>query len=229
MVRVLTHILIPEPPVTGRNGAIRNRDQPPTMGLDVAEELHRRFGYAVGLQVGPMTYPDRRIVSLLGLLPSSLIKAEEIMTRLEGPHEVSSGRTVDTDLRLQSSTAVDIAIYTQGEWTDTRLVNPATGEVVGGDRGFDEGSGSQPGTWDRRMTVRAVNLDAHHGDSRVSTMVWRNSLDVMTTGRTEIGEVKIVEVEEDAPASGGTGPRGNRCRLSLRGFRRDLVATGGAL
>jgi hypothetical protein len=109
-----------------------------TWGVDFAEELHRRFGDAVQLQVGAMTFPDRSIVvpRSVEFQPSILIEPDDITVNLEGPHEVPSGRTVDTGLRLHNHTDAEIDIHTQEEWTETRLVDLRTGDVVGGYRGY---------------------------------------------------------------------------------------------
>lgn len=105
--------------------------------LDVAEELHRRFGDAVNLQVGAMTFPNGRIVSQSVEPQSSiLIEPDDITANLEGPNEVRSGMTLNTDMRLHNHTDALVAIQTQGDWTDTRLVDLETGEIVGGYRGY---------------------------------------------------------------------------------------------
>lgn len=106
--------------------------------VDVAEEIHWRFGDAVELQVGAMTYPERHIVSprTIDLQPSILIEPDDITANLEGSHEIPSGRTLATGLRLHNHTDADIEIRTYGEWTDTRLVDPGSGDIVGGYRGY---------------------------------------------------------------------------------------------
>jgi hypothetical protein len=109
--------------------------------LDVAQELHSRFGDAVDLTVGAMTFPDRRIVPRsTEPEPSILLEPDDITANLDGPHEVSSGRTLVTDLRLHNHTDADIEIHTQGEYTDTRLVDPESGDIVGGYRGYKPSS-----------------------------------------------------------------------------------------
>jgi hypothetical protein len=106
--------------------------------VDAAEELHTRFGDAVDLQVGAMTFPDRRIVFRQSLEPqaSTLIEPDDITANIEGPNEVPSGRTLNTAVRLHNHTDAEITIRTQGEWTDTRLVDLDTGDIVGGYRGY---------------------------------------------------------------------------------------------
>jgi hypothetical protein len=105
--------------------------------LDVATELHRRFGDAVELHVGAMTFPGRRIVpSSVEPRPSILIEPDDITVNLEGPNEVRSGMTLNTDMRLHNHTDAGVDIHSQGEWTDTRLVDLDTGDIVGGYKGY---------------------------------------------------------------------------------------------
>lgn len=105
--------------------------------VDVAEELHKRFGDAVKLHVGAMTYPDRNVVPSSVAPPLSTLLNPKMMTAaLEGPREVATGRTLVTALRIHNHTDTEVAIRTQGEWTDTHLVDPDTGDIVGGYRGY---------------------------------------------------------------------------------------------
>ena len=84
-----------------------------------------------------MTFPGRRMVpTSVEPQASILIEPDDITVKLEGPHEVLSGRTLATDLRLHNHTDADIEIHTQGEWTDTRLIDLHTGDIVGGYKGY---------------------------------------------------------------------------------------------
>lgn len=105
--------------------------------VDVAEELHARFGDAVQLRVGAMTFPGcLNVPRSVEPQPSILIEPDDITVNLEGPSEVQSGRSLNTDLRFHNHTDASVEIHTLGEWTDTRLVDLDTGDIVGGDRGY---------------------------------------------------------------------------------------------
>ena len=105
--------------------------------VDVAEGLHTLLGDAVNLRVGVMTYPDRHIVPSSVAPPLSTLLDPTMMTAaLEGPSEVATGRTLVTALRFHNHTDEEVAIHTQEEWTDTRLVDPDTGDIVGGYTGY---------------------------------------------------------------------------------------------
>jgi hypothetical protein len=108
-------------------------------GTGIAEELHRKLGNAVELQVGAMTYPDRHFLPSPEIVlpwPSTVLDPEQLTDQIEGPREVQSGRDLDTGLNLHNLTDIEVTIHTQGEWTDTRLVDLATGDIVGGYRGY---------------------------------------------------------------------------------------------
>jgi hypothetical protein len=85
-----------------------------------------------------MTFPDRQIVfpRSVELQASILIEPDDITANLEGRHEVASGRTLATGLRLHNHTDADIEIRNGGDSTECRLVDPQTGDIVGGYRGY---------------------------------------------------------------------------------------------
>jgi hypothetical protein len=106
--------------------------------LDLAADLHRRFGDAVELLVGMFPFPpatgtdhheeDSPLVARpqLPLLPS-----EEFDVDLEHEIEVTSGGTTSGALLIHNRGHSDVVIETNGGVT-ARVVDPRTGVVVGG-------------------------------------------------------------------------------------------------
>ena len=117
--------------------------QPPFMiGLvpwaaATAEELHQQFGDDIELTVGALPYPPGRQPSRPPAAdpPADLLDPHEIVAELAGPAVVSSGHTLQHGLLLRNLTGRDLQIAANGQVTAV-VVDPGTGEVVGGFAGF---------------------------------------------------------------------------------------------
>jgi hypothetical protein len=101
---------------------------------DAAGELWRRFGDQVDLRVGVLPYPlgSRPASDVAGPAerPAPLDPAEA-EAELDGPAVVRSGHTLDHMLLLRDRSGAGLAIATNGRITAS-VVDPATGDVVGG-------------------------------------------------------------------------------------------------
>jgi hypothetical protein len=106
--------------------------------LDVAERLHRQFGDQVDLTVGALGYPPGRPSRWPPGLPgdpAQLLAPDEAEAELDGPAVVRSGHTLDHGLLIRDRSGAGLAVATNGRVTAV-VVDPATGEVVGGFAGF---------------------------------------------------------------------------------------------
>jgi hypothetical protein len=102
-----------------------------------AQDLHRQFGDDVELTVGALPYPPGRPPPrppAAGPAPG-LLDPDEIAAELDGAAVVSSGHTLRHGLLLRNRTGRDLQIATNGQVTAI-VVDPSTGEVVGGYAGF---------------------------------------------------------------------------------------------
>jgi len=103
-----------------------------------AEDLHRRFGDQLELTVGALGYPPGRSPRW-SLGPSAesapLLAPDEAEAELDGPAVVRSGHTLNHGLLVRDRSGAGLAIATNGRVTAV-VVDPATGEVVGGFAGF---------------------------------------------------------------------------------------------
>lgn len=104
-----------------------------------AEELHRQFGDGVELTVGALPYPPgqqpprRRDPGP----PADLLDSHEIVAELDGAAVVGSGHTLRHGLLLRNRTGNELQLATNGQVTAV-VVDPDTGEVVGGFSGFQQ-------------------------------------------------------------------------------------------
>jgi hypothetical protein len=103
---------------------------------DAAGELWRRFGDQVDLRVGVLPYPPGRRSdrdappSGAPERPAALDPAQA-EAELDGPAVVRSGQTLHHGLLVRDRAGAGLAIATNGSITAS-VVDPATGEVVGG-------------------------------------------------------------------------------------------------
>jgi hypothetical protein len=102
-----------------------------------AEELHQQFGDDIELTVGALPYPPGRQPPRPAPAnpPPDLLDPDEIAAELDGPAVVSSGHTLRHGLLLRNLTGREFQIATNGQVT-AAVVDPHTGEVVGGFAGF---------------------------------------------------------------------------------------------
>ena len=103
----------------------------------VAAELHGRFGDQVDLTVGALPYPPGgapRRPRTSGE-PTALLDPAEAGAELDGPAVVRSGHTLRHGLLISNRTGAELAIATNGQ-VAALVVDPGTGEVVGGYSGF---------------------------------------------------------------------------------------------
>jgi hypothetical protein len=107
--------------------------------LDVAEELHRRYGDAVELQVGYLAYPDH-LTSGSGR-PASASEPAELPLLPDGvqlsfPEDftVRSGGKGHTILTVRNNTGEEVRAMTNGGIQAT-VVDPVAGHAVGGYEG----------------------------------------------------------------------------------------------
>jgi hypothetical protein len=104
---------------------------------DAAGELWRRFGDQVDLRVGVLPYPPGRRPDGDAPPPSgpperpALLDSAQAEAELDGPAVVRSGHTLDHGLLVRDRSGAGLAIATNGSITAS-VVDPATGEVVGG-------------------------------------------------------------------------------------------------
>jgi hypothetical protein len=103
----------------------------------VARELHERFGEQVDLTVGVLPYPPGRAPRRPRPSgePAAPLDPAEAEAGLDGPAVVRSGHTLRHRLLLGNRAGTELAIATNGQVTAV-VVDPATGEVVGGYAGF---------------------------------------------------------------------------------------------
>jgi hypothetical protein len=102
-----------------------------------AAELHEQFGDDVDLTVGALPYPPARAPRRPRAAgpPADPLDPAEVTAELDGPAVVRSGRTLHHGLLLRNLTAGELQIATNGQVT-AAVVDPQTGEVVGGFAGF---------------------------------------------------------------------------------------------
>jgi hypothetical protein len=102
-----------------------------------AEELHRQFGDDVELTVGALPYPpDRQPRPQPATVPPpDLLDPQEITAELDGPAVVRSGHTLRHGLLVGNLTRQELTIATNGQVTAV-VVDPQTGQTVGGFAGF---------------------------------------------------------------------------------------------
>jgi hypothetical protein len=103
----------------------------------VARELHGRFGDQVDLTVGALPYPPGRAPRRPrpSAEPAAPLDPAEAEAELDGPAVVRSGHTLRHRLLLRNRAGTELTIATNGQVTAV-VVDPATGEVVGGYAGF---------------------------------------------------------------------------------------------
>jgi hypothetical protein len=108
---------------------------------DAAGELWRRFSDQVDLRVGALPYPPGRRPAGDAPPPSgppehpAPLDPAQAEAELDGPAVVRSGHTVDHTLLVRDRSGAGLAIATNGRITAS-VVDPATGEVVGGFAGW---------------------------------------------------------------------------------------------
>lgn len=103
----------------------------------IAEDLHRRFGDDVRVIVGALAYPldSRPRRRPLAAGPAAELLDPQVEAELGGPATVRSGQTLHHGLLITNHTSQQLQIATNGMVT-AAVVDPATGEVVGGYAGF---------------------------------------------------------------------------------------------
>jgi hypothetical protein len=102
--------------------------------VTTAEELHRQFGDDVKLRVGALPYPpdpEPRPRPVTAPSPD-LLDSREITVELDGPAVVRSGHTLRHSLLLHNLSGRELQIGPVG----AAVVDPQTGEVVGGFAGW---------------------------------------------------------------------------------------------
>jgi hypothetical protein len=108
---------------------------------DAAGELWRRFGDQVELRVGALPYPPGRRPDGDAPPPSgapgrpALLDPAQAEAELDGPAVVRSGHTLHHGLLVRDRSGAGLAIATNGSITAS-VVDPASGEVVGGFAGW---------------------------------------------------------------------------------------------
>jgi hypothetical protein len=128
----------------GHPGLDQDEAEPPYLiqlqpwAVAAAAELHQRFGDQVELTVGALPYPPGRAPRWPRgprAEPAPLLDPDEAETELDGPAVVRSGHTLNHGLLVRDRSGAGLAIATNGQVTAS-VVDPATGEVVGGFAGF---------------------------------------------------------------------------------------------
>jgi hypothetical protein len=115
----------------GRNPPFRIRLSP--WSVNVATELHERFGDDVILEVGFLHFPERTLVypDLVGRQAPPLVLADEVEPSLVDSLVVSSGHTASAQLTLGNHGNEEISVITTGQLF-ALVVDPDTTQVVGG-------------------------------------------------------------------------------------------------
>ncbi len=98
--------------------------------VEVAQDLHDRFGEGVALQVGVLTYPGRAPV--MARLPDlgPALDPNELAVELPSPLEVRSGHDLRSALRVRNRADEDLEVRTNGGVTGY-IVDPG-GAPLGG-------------------------------------------------------------------------------------------------
>jgi hypothetical protein len=111
--------------------------------VDVAEQLHRRYGADVELRLGALCYPERRYPRHMAVqeakrrknTPVPRIDETEISVALDGPVSVRSGYTTTCRL-LVGNLAADELTFVMGPLLVAHIVDPGSGDIVGGYSGL---------------------------------------------------------------------------------------------
>lgn len=117
-----------------------DRTPPFSIGLwpwavEVAADLHHRFGPDVELTVGAMTYPEGTVEHPDGVqswwpeVPTAT--ATEIVVTVDTPLIVASGHEVAAGLTVHNRSTDPIRLWTNGTLVGL-VVDPGTGDLVGG-------------------------------------------------------------------------------------------------
>ena len=138
---ILTRLRDEQPGVLlGFPNPASQEDQPPPYQITlaptavaVAEDLHARFRDSVKLTVGALPYPPGRPPHWPPVTepPAELLSPHQATVELDGPAVVRSGHTLHHRLLLRNHSGYHLKIFTNGQLT-TAVVDPGTGEVVGG-------------------------------------------------------------------------------------------------
>jgi hypothetical protein len=103
--------------------------------VDIAAELHRRFGSDVDLTVGGLRYPDGQPAWSGQRRPKAvdypLLPSDRLSISLDEPIVVASGITSRSNLRVHNHQDSTELVFTNGQIT-ARVVDPRTGKVIGG-------------------------------------------------------------------------------------------------
>lgn len=124
----------PDPRVADRQPPFRIQLAP--WASEIAAELHDRFGQDVDLTVGALHYPERQKIWPGGApppppAPVPPLPVDQLSVSLDAPVVVASGDTLSSHLRVHNHGLSPEAVVTNGTIT-SRIVDPATGQVVGG-------------------------------------------------------------------------------------------------
>ena len=117
---------------TGRQPPFQIRLEP--WAVDVAGDLHARFGADVELTVGALRYPQRTLVGGPAGWPQAPppeADPAEIEIALDGPLRIRSGHLARRGLLVGNRGARELQIETSGELI-AGVVDPASGQLVGG-------------------------------------------------------------------------------------------------
>ena len=107
--------------------------------VPVAEELNQRFGDLVELRVGWLGYPPDHQPSRPPVIREvpEMLDADETLAELDGHAVVSSGHTLWHGLRLHNLGHRELLVATNRHVT-ADVVDPRTGDVVGGYAGLQQ-------------------------------------------------------------------------------------------
>ncbi|PXY27877.1 hypothetical protein [Prauserella muralis] len=102
--------------------------------VDLAEEVHARFGAEVDVGVGAMPCPAREMrfdVTPYLDPPAPVAATAELGFALDGPLSLRSGHTVHHGLRVTNRTGAELTVFTNGQVTGA-VIDAPTDRVVGG-------------------------------------------------------------------------------------------------
>jgi hypothetical protein len=121
------------------NPASTHRDDAPfqiglrAWAVDVAAELHQRFGDDVALMVGFLSYPERRVASpsLMALTERQDADPDEVQVSLDSPLVIPSGHDRRRPLRIRNVGSGELTLRTNGNLTGV-IVDTQRRRIAGG-------------------------------------------------------------------------------------------------
>jgi len=153
----------------------------------VAAELHQRYGAGVDLRLGALRYPERTTVDVRERPTAPPLDEAELTVALDGPLSIRSGHATTRELLVGNRTAARLE-FVMGPLLVADVVDPRTGEIVGGHSGSMD-------------AVRGGFSVAPGGTTRVPLLVATDSFDPNLGYAVPPGEwgIQVTLTAERAP------------------------------